>query len=699
VTTLLQRLAARARARLPVIIQSEASECALACLAMVAGFYGKRCDLVALRRRLPVSLRGTSLKSVMQLAGALGLACRAVRVDLNGMGSLKRPALLHWNFTHFVVLKAVSRRWIDIHDPAVGARRYRLSEVSDHFTGVAVEVGPGQAFERAAETRRLSLLQFIGNTVGLKRSLLLVIALSALAQVFALTTPFYIQLVVDDVLIRHDADLLLVLAAGFLLLTVFAVLSRAVRGLAQLHLVNQLSLLFGVKLFSHLIRLPLAYFEKRPIGDVLSRFGSLRPLQDFVTSSAVAALIDGVLALGALAMMLLYAPMLAVVATAAMLVYAALRLAVYRSYRNRTHDEIIAQADAETCLVEPVQALRSIRSYRSEPQRDSDWHNRLVDVVNGGARVRRLEIGHDGAQGIITGIEHVAVVYLGAQMVLAGGMTIGMLYAFLAYRGHFTGAMTSLVDQLIRFRMVGLHLDRLAEIATTELDASVATTTPFSRPVRSGVRLAHAGYRYGVTDPVVIENATVEIRLGTFTALCGPSGSGKTTLLKLLAAHLDPHHGSLEVDGQPLEVFGAASYRACTASVMQQDRLMSGTLRDNISFFDPEPDAARLERATRAALIYDEIASMPMGFDSLVGDMGNSLSAGQEQRVQIARALYRQPTILFLDEGTAHIDEARERLIMTNLRELGVTCVYTSHRASIIAMADQRITLPRGGDG
>jgi ATP-binding cassette subfamily B protein RaxB len=694
--SLLKRLTSGARGRLPVIVQGEASECALACLAMIAGYYGKRCDLVGLRQRLPVSLRGTTLKGTMQLAAGLGLASRPVRTDLGGLAKLARPALLHWNFNHFVVLKAAGRRWVDIHDPAVGARRYRLNEVSAHFTGIALEVLPDKTFEADVQRQPLSMRRFVGGTTGLKRALIVVIALSGMAQLFALTSPFYIQVVVDEVLVKHDADLLLVLAVGFLLLTLFSVLSRAIRSLAELHLVNQLNLLFGIRLFAHLIRLPLEYFEKRHIGDVLSRFASLKPLQELVSGSAVATLIDGVLATGALALMCLYSPMLAAVAVLSMVVYTLLRLAVYRSYRNRTHDEIVAQADAETCLVESVQSVRSIRSYRKELQRDADWHNRLVEVVNGGARVRRLEIGHDGAQGLTTGIEHVAVVFLGARLVLAGDLTIGMLYAFLAYRSHFTGAMASLVDELIRIRMVGLHLDRLADIVTTAADSGVDPASAFGRPIGAGVRLHQVGYRYGATEPAVVEDVSVEIRLGTFTALCGPSGSGKTTLLKLIAGHLAPRTGDIRVDGLPLAAFGAASYRAATASVMQDDRVMSGSLRDNITFFDPQPDPERVERVARLAMIFDDIARMPMGLDSLVGSMGSALSAGQEQRLLIARALYQEPAILFLDEGTAHIDEVLERQIMQNLRRLRITCVYSSHRASIIEMADQRIALPEG---
>ncbi len=682
--------------RLPVIVQSEASECALACLAMVACYYGKRCDLVGLRRQFPVSLKGATLKSAMQLAAALGFTARPVRVTLQGLDRLATPALLHWNFNHFVVLKRVRHGSIDVHDPAVGARRYRLDEVSDHFTGIALELVPGDRFRREDLRRRLSLRELIGTTAGLKRAIALVIALSAIAQLFALTGPFYIQLVVDEVLVKRDGDLLLVLAAGFALLTVFSVWSRAVRGIAELALTNQLSVLFGVKLFRHLIRLPLEYFEKRQVGDVLSRFGSLKPLQELISSSAAATVIDGVLVTGALGLMLLYSPMLTAISIASMAVYAALRLAAYTSYRARSHDEILAQAEAESCLVESVRSVRSIRSYGREAQRDADWYNRLSEVVASGMRVRRLEIGHDSAQRLTTGIEQLAVVYFGAHLVLTGSLTIGMLYAYLAYRGHLTSALSSLVDELIRLRMAGLHLDRLADIVTTDLDPTAAATTGFVRPLREGLVLRGVGYRYGATEPAIVEDVALDVPLGTFTALSGPSGSGKTTLLKVIAGQLTPQQGRMEADGLPLASFGNVSFRAATASVMPEDHIMSGSLRDNITFFDPEPDTERLERAARAAMIHEDILRMPMGYDSLAGEMGSALSAGQEQRVLIARALYQQPTMLFLDEGTAHIDAGLELVIMQNLRELEITCVYTSHRPAIVALADQRVVLPEG---
>lgn len=694
--SLLTALGSSAPGRLPVIVQSEASECVIACLAMISAFHGNRYDLPILRQRFPISLKGATLKNAMAIATELGFSCRPVRTDLGDLAKLKAPAVLHWNFSHFVVLKKADRRGIVIHDPAVGARRYPWSEVSDHFTGIALELMPKEPFAGGHEQHSLSLRSLLGAGSGLKRSLSLVVELSAIAQLFALVSPFYIQIVVDEVLIKHDADLLITLAVGFALLTLFSVASRCIRSLAELSLVNQLNLLLSVRLFSHLIRLPLEFFSKRPIGDVLSRFGSLRPLQELISGSAVATLIDGFMVIGAIILMMLYSPLLTAVSTLGLAVYGALRLAVYRSYRNRTHDEIVAQAEVESLLVESVQNISSVRSYSKEGQREADWYNKLTGAVDRSFRVRRLEIGHETAEGLCTGLEHLVVIYLGATLVLDGGLTIGMLYAFLAYRSHLNAAVTSLIEQLVHFRMAGLHLERLADIVATPTDSGTAPSSSFRRPLEAGLRAEGLCYQHGAGERAVFTDLELEIPLGSFLAIHGPSGSGKTTLLKLLSGHLKLQMGQLLIDDLPFDGFGMSSYRAATACVLQEDRLLSGSLRDNVTFFDPEPDGERLEQAVRAAMILEDVMAMPMGFDSLVGDMGSALSAGQEQRLLIARALYQQPTILFLDEGTAHLHEALEHRIFENLRELGITCVYISHRQSVVAMADQRIELPDG---
>src|SRR5215210_9175636 len=316
-------LSSTTRGQLPVLRQAEAAGCGLACLAMVASYHGHRIDLNTLRRRYPASLNGVTLRALIQVASHLHLLCRPLRYELEHLRQLRLPAVLHWNMSHFVVLKAVTRKGIVVHDPAAGEKFYPVAEASKHLTGVALELAPTESFVAQDERARLPLSAFWGQLSGSGHALVQILALSVVLQLLALAAPFYMQLTIDEVIARGDVDLLLVLALGFALLMVIQTASTAIRSLVLLIVQNVLHFELGGRLFRHLIRLPTSYFEKRHIGDLLSRFSSLEPIRNLLAEGMIAALIDGVMAAVTLAMLFIYSTQLALVVVAAVLLYAA----------------------------------------------------------------------------------------------------------------------------------------------------------------------------------------------------------------------------------------------------------------------------------------------------------------------------------------------------------------------------------------
>jgi len=681
------------RGRLPVMLQSEASECGLICLAMLAAYHGGDADPHALRRRLGATLRGWSLRSLIAAAATLGLSGRALRVDVDELRHLACPAILHWDFDHFVVLKRVRARYAEIHNPAVGERRFPLEEVSRHFTGVALELTPTAAFERAGGASRLSLVTLWRGIDGLGRPIVQLLFLSVLIQLFALATPSYMQLVVDDVLVKQDVDVLNVLAVGFLLLAMINVATKSLRGLASLYLTNRLNFSIGARLFFHLIRLPLEYFQRRHIGDVVSRFRSLKPVQEFITGGVVAAVIDGAMALTTLVVIFAYSPILATIALTAFVLYAILRVALLQPLRRRSHENIAADARLDSHFLETIRALQGVKLFGREAERERTWQDLFVDSMNAGVRVARLNLGYDAISGVLLGVESVLIVFVGAQQVLSGALSIGMLYAFIAYRTHFSNAMNSLITQIVQALMLTVHLERISDIALAEQESGLIAQSSFVAPVRGALRLEHVSFSYAGDDRPLLRDVDLSIATGELVAVVGPSGVGKSTLLRLMVGLIRPTAGRIEIDGVPLDRLGTRSYRAGIAALLQDDALLSGSIRDNVSFFDLALDPAKLERATRIAQIYDDVVRLPMGFDSRIGDMGSALSVGQQQRLLLARALYREPSMLFLDEGTSHLDLATELAIMTAIAELGVTCVYTTHRDAVARLADKVLSL------
>ncbi len=685
-----------ARKYLPMTLQSEAAECGLACLSMVANYHGDRRSLAQMRARYAISMRGVSLRTIMEIAAAIQLNPRALKLEQGDLRHLQCPAVLHWDMQHFVVLRHVRNNQYMIHDPAVGRRKLSVNQLSKHFTGVALELQPTQHFTPTPRQRPLSLFQFWQSATGLKRSLGLLFTLSALLQLAAIASPYYLQTIIDDVLLSDNRDLLFTLAAGFALLLLMELGLTIVRRSLILTMSTRLQLQLSANVFRHLLRLPMDYFSKRHTGDVVSRFGSLAHIREFVTVGLVTAVLDGLMALMTLAVMCLYSPLLAVVTVAALSLYLVVRLSLLPWVKNETTERIAMAAAEQSHFIETLRAIQPVRLYQQDSRRQSQWQNLLVETLNRDLRLGKLDIGANAANQLLFGLENIIVIYLAATLVMDNQFTIGMLYAFTAYKTRFSTSVDSLVSRLIEFRMLRVHIDRLADIVLTpalpQPCALAATPADFTRSALTVERLA---YRYGDLEPCVFSNVSFSISPGSTVAIIGPSGSGKSTLLKCLMGLLTPSHGTVYFG--PHRVSTGWAYPQLFASVMQDDTCMNGTLMQNIACFDEPANAEKVQQAARIACIHDEIMAMPMQYQSLIGDMGSALSGGQRQRLLLARALYRQPAALFLDEASSQLDVKNEMVINRHLKSLSVTRIVVAHRPQTIAMADVVYSLSRDG--
>jgi len=683
------------RSKLPVVLQTEVAECGLTCLSMIAGYHGYDTDLHSLRRRFPVSLKGATLAHIIQVAERLELSARALRVELDALESLQLPAVLHWDLNHFVVLKEVSGSKVVIHDPGRGRQVLTLDEVSKHFTGVAVEFTPTTSFKVEKAVEQVRLLDFLRATGGIKKAFVQLLVLSVLLQVFAIASPFYMQLVVDQALTTFDRDLLTVLAIGFLLLSIIKVATNSFRSWVIVYLGNTLSFQMGGNLFRHLIHLPLDFFEKRHIGDLIARFGSMDAIQKMLTTGMVSALVDGVMAVTTFIMMWLYAPKLALLVLAVVLVYTGIRLLMFRTMRELTEEGIVARAKEQSNFMESLRAIQSIKMYGKESDRQSLWKNCYADVANTRIRLGKFTVVYSSINELLFGAESVLVVYLGASMVLDGGFSIGMLYAFIAYKTQFTQKTSALIEKLIEFKMLGLHLSRLSDIALMEKE-DLGETGAQDHDFKGELALNNIQFRYSDTDPYLFQGLNVRIKPGEAVAIVGPSGCGKSTLMKVMMGLLPANGGDISYDGRKLSELGLQGLRSNIGAVMQDDQLLSGSIADNIAFFEASPEQERIEACAKLASVHQDIAQMPMNYLSLIGDMGTTLSGGQKQRILLARALYRQPKLLFMDEATSHLDVQTERVVNQAIKALDVTRVIIAHRPETIRTADRVLLLEKG---
>lgn len=680
------------RRRLPVIQGAEAAECGLACMAMVARFHGHDVDLNGLRQRFSLSMSGATLRSLMGLAEPLGLAARALRVELSALGKVRLPAVLHWDLNHFVVLKSVKGDKVVVHDPAMGARTYSVAEVSNHFTGVVLELTPVDTFEKVTARAPIRLTSLWSRMTGFWSAFFQILGLSLALQVAVFAMPFQMQLVVDEAIFRADRDLLTVLAIGFGALVIVQASIEALRGWALQVFGHLLTFQMVGNIVRHLMRLPADWFEKRHVGDILSRIGSAGAIQDVLTQGVIAAIIDGLMALIAVVILFLYSPILAAIVVAAVALNLAITFAVFPALKARMEEQIIEGAREQSHMMETVRAATTIKIMGRESERESAWRNLYANVTNAAVSVGKYNISLGFTQGVVTGLQTVLVIYLGARAIIAGdGFSVGMLFAFLSFRQTFTDRATALINQAMQFRFLNLHLDRLSDIVTAEAEAGQSMAPPIQ--VRGGIEMNEVSFRYGSADPLTLDGINLTVAPGEFVAITGPSGGGKTTLMKLMLGLRTPGTGTIALDGQPATPELWRAWRERVGVVAQDDRLLSGTIADNIAFFDPDLDMARVQKAATSAQVHDDIARMPMQYLSLVGDMGSTLSGGQKQRVLLARALYRQPTILILDEGTANLDVETEELIAGLIDDLPITRIVVAHRPALLRRADRVLTV------
>src|SRR5260221_801078 len=409
--------------RVPVILQSEAPECGIACLAMVASFHGHRTDLSAMRVRLSPSLKGITLKNVAQIAETMGMTARGVQVPLDSLGKLRLPAVLHWDMNHFVVLVKVAGRKITVHDPARGKRVLTLDEASRHFTGVAMEFTPTAEFQEKDEREKIKSWQLLGAASGLKGTIAQILVLSFALAVVAIAMPFFLQILVDRVLVGRDPGLLSGLGIAFAVLVVIQVAVTAVRAWVGVYLSTNINLKLLTTLFNHMLRLPLAWFEKRNIGDIVSKFRSVDAIQRTLTTTFVETAVDGLVVVLTLGVVGYYSLLLTSVGVIAALIYAMARWLFFYPQRSATAQQSALWARSGTHFIETLRGMMAIKLNLRESERRSAYQNLVVDQTNAGVRVQNVGILQRAANALVFGLENVIVIWLAAMLVMEGTFT------------------------------------------------------------------------------------------------------------------------------------------------------------------------------------------------------------------------------------------------------------------------------------
>ena len=677
--------------RVPIILQQENAECGPTCLAMVAGYYGKHGCLDGIRNLHDFTCRGATFRDLLQLARHLQLTARPLRLTISELHLLRLPAILHWRMSHFVVLVRRGHNRYVIHDPAIGRRKVGKAELDESFTGVALELTPERAFGRQSERTQMSLADFAGSFRHLYRYLGLMLCLLLSTQVLALAPPIATQILIDELVLGQDRAWLYRALGGLSLIMLTGVVLDALRRRVSLFTGMNLAVDSSVSVMSHLFRLPAAFVDRRHPGDLMSKLDSLTPIRQALTEHVINSIVHCAVLMTTLAIMSLYSGWLTAVSMGGLVLSVLLMSAILPASRRAQEQAIIHSATQNSSLLESLRAYDVVQALGLEHLRLAHWQNHFSDATNARIREGKLSIIQNTGNGIIGVFEQVSFLGIGITGVLDKHLTLGVLFAFMSLRGRFGSAAVGLAEAIQNFFLLKVHTNRLSDIVLAEPTPAIPDGA-ISATVKGSLSATNISFRY-TADSWIVRDFCCDIAAGLSVVITGPSGCGKSTLLKLIAGLLPPHTGQIYFDGVELSLWNRDSLRAQTSFVLQNDALFQGTITENISAFETTPDLARLRAAAITAEIWPDIQDLPMKLETQISNMGKNLSGGQVQRLVLARALYRKPAILFLDEATSHLDVSTEMRVLQNIEEQDITVISVAHRPDAINRAQQIIRL------
>ncbi len=682
----------RKKAVLPVILQEEMTECGHACIAMLSFFWGCKLSLSDLRRLNHTSTRGMTLRQLTHLLDQLGFKTRVLRVSISDLARVSVPAILHWDHNHFVVLKKVQRDCVIVHDPAIGMRTYAHTELADFFAGIVVEAEKLTGAQPIGQHVSYPLWTLLKSVRGMPRVLGALLFLSVILELLQMLNPMLMQYVMDYGVGASALAQMYRIGVGCVIFAGLYGLTEFLRSHLILYGAMQVTKSFATAVFKHLLTLPLAFFYHRHLSDIQAKFQSIEQLKTQLSTNLMHTVLDGLMIIVTLGVMFLYSPILTGIVAVIMSVYGGLLYSNIRTYRQQSGTALALHTKTAVTFFETFRGIIPIKLFLKEDVWFQLWCNEYVDALNHDIQVAQVQIRHRVLNQVLCHVEYIVVVCIGASLILSQRLSVGMLLAFLAYRMLLTNKSTSFVQSVFSYQSLALQLCRLQDVIDYEPEARITPTHPPSQ-IEGRLCVENIAFTYPGQEKPLFENLSFTVYPGEKIAIVGPSGCGKTTLLKIMMGLEQPIVGKVLLDALPLRLFGIQHFRQLSASVMQDDVLFTGSILDNITFFTDDVDIERVYAVAKLTYIHDLITSFPMGYDTLLGQTQTTISGGQRQRILLARALYKQPKFLFLDEATSHLDLALETLINQALQACSMTQIIVAHRPETIAMANRVLYL------
>lgn len=681
--------------KVPVILQSEISECGLACLNMLAIYHGHAFPISYLRKRFPSRMEGTKLRELMDIATEIGLYSRAVRAERHELKNLQLPCILHWDMNHYVVLRNMKKDGAIINDPSGGRRFISNHEFDIAYTGIALEITPNLETEKIKIKNKPSILNVLNFTKDIKSAFIYVFMMSIALEIILVLTPVITQIIVDSVFLTSDKSLLKTVVIGSIIILLTSTLITTIRSITIINLSSHINLSWLNSLFSHLISLPMRFFHSREYGDISSRFNSLHIIQKTVTDFFITSFLDGIMSLLTLVLMFLYSPQMTIISLVGLSLYIILRYAWY-SYLYVENERLLKiSAQEENHFLESIKGIQTIKTNNVIIDRKETWIDIVTSHNNSSVKLQKMSVLYTATNSFIIGLESIIILWVGANQVIVNEFSIGMYLAFIAYSTQFSSRISNLIDSFMSLKLMKLHIERISDIIDQpqENEHCRLDKHKINKDSKPSIEFINVYFKYNENDKWIVENLSFKVSSFERVVITGPNGSGKSTILKLISKIYSPQRGEILIDGVDINHIPTENLRSIISSIFQNDYIFSGTIMDNICLVNDTYDDRKMIKVCNDVNALDFIMQFPLGFHTPINNTSLSLSSGQQQKILFARALYRSPKILILDEATSNLDKESEIKINDFLVAANITTIMVAHKESVICSADRIICI------
>lgn len=639
---------------------------------------------------------GLSIELCGVVAELMGLNAQLVTIPASAIGRLEAPVLLQWQDT-FALLYEVSERQLTIAIPEMGMIKRKPAEFAETWG----EQGQVLLLKTTKSTpqQRFNLQWFLPSLVKHRRVLIEVFVASFFVQLFGLANPLMIQVIIDKVIIQNSVDTLQILGVFLIALSVFEALLTSLRTYLFVDTTNRIDMTLGSEIIDHLLRLPLRYFERRPVGELATRINELENIRQFLTGTALTVVLDAIFSVIYIVVMFMYSWVLALVSLATIPLFVLLAFVASPLIRRQLRVKAERNAETQSYLVEVVSGIQTVKAQNMELRARWQWQQRYARYVSAGFKTVLTSTTAGSTSNFLNELSGLLVLWVGAFLVLKQELTLGQLIAFRIIAGYVTGPLLRLAQLWQNFQEVGLSIERLSDILDAAPEADEIDRQNIPMPVIEGVvKYDDVSFRFGTSGPLQLNQVSLEFPAGAFIGVVGQSGSGKSTLMKLLPRLYDIETGRILIDGYDISKVELYSLRQQVGIVPQDTLLFDGSVQENIALNYPDASADQIIEAAKVAAAHDFIMELPNGYNTRVGERGSALSGGQRQRVAIARTVLQNPRMLIMDEATSALDYDSERRVCLNLADAfrGRTVFFITHRLSTIRNADIIVLMDKG---